>query len=217
MRRHPRLRLDRCCPRLGSGRPRLGSPRSHRHHRHVRRSRVRDNARQRSRRRRVGSHATRRARRTSRTPRPHSIGARKNPATSEFGDRQSTTGDASRSSRSEPDERYRTAWWRRPVLAHHARRISCPWRFVAPTSVRVHGIHGLQNRATGRVRGTGAPKATVGEALRASWAIPGWFPPVTIDGVRYIDGGAASTASVDLLLPSNSTSWLYWRPWHLEH
>lgn len=47
----------------------------------------------------------------------------------------------------------------------------------------------------------GAPKATVGEALRASWAIPGWFPPVTIGGVRYIDGGAASTASVDLLLP----------------
>ena len=47
----------------------------------------------------------------------------------------------------------------------------------------------------------GLRKATVGEALRASWAIPGWFPPVTIDGVRYIDGGAASTASVDLLLP----------------
>ncbi len=47
----------------------------------------------------------------------------------------------------------------------------------------------------------GAPSATVGEALRASWAVPGWFPPVSIGGRRYIDGGAASTASVDLLEP----------------
>ncbi|MGC0365921.1 NTE family protein [Rhodococcus sp. 27YEA15] len=46
-----------------------------------------------------------------------------------------------------------------------------------------------------------SPKATVSQALRASWAIPGWFPPVTIGGTRYVDGGAASTASVDLLLP----------------
>ncbi|MDV6271070.1 patatin-like phospholipase family protein [Rhodococcus globerulus] len=57
---------------------------------------------------------------------------------------------------------------------------------------------------TGRRVAFGAartPKATIGEALRASWAIPGWFPPVAIGGVRYIDGGASSTASVDLLLP----------------
>lgn len=45
----------------------------------------------------------------------------------------------------------------------------------------------------------GAPNATVGQALRASWAIPGWMPPVRIDGRRYVDGGAASTASVDLI------------------
>jgi NTE family protein len=45
----------------------------------------------------------------------------------------------------------------------------------------------------------GAPRAGVGEALRASWAIPGWMPPVTIDGRRYVDGGARSTASVDLI------------------
>lgn len=44
-----------------------------------------------------------------------------------------------------------------------------------------------------------APAATAAQALRASWAIPGWFPPVEIAGRRYIDGGAASTASVDLL------------------
>jgi NTE family protein len=45
----------------------------------------------------------------------------------------------------------------------------------------------------------GAPPAGVGEALRASWAIPGWMPPVTIGGRRYVDGGARSTASVDLV------------------
>lgn len=50
----------------------------------------------------------------------------------------------------------------------------------------------------------GAPKATAGEALRASWAIPGWMPPVTIDGRRFVDGGAASTASVDLVGPQDA-------------
>ncbi|WP_460359463.1 patatin-like phospholipase family protein [Mycobacterium sp. ZZG] len=45
----------------------------------------------------------------------------------------------------------------------------------------------------------GAPTASRGEALRASWAIPGWMPPVEIDGRRYVDGGARSTASVDLI------------------
>ncbi|WP_433757077.1 patatin-like phospholipase family protein [Nocardia sp. CA-135398] len=44
-----------------------------------------------------------------------------------------------------------------------------------------------------------APSANLGAALRASWAVPGWFPPVTIAGRRFIDGGAGSTASVDLL------------------
>lgn len=45
----------------------------------------------------------------------------------------------------------------------------------------------------------GAPPATLSEALRASWAIPGWMPPVEIAGRRFVDGGAASTASADLL------------------
>ena len=47
----------------------------------------------------------------------------------------------------------------------------------------------------------GAPLASMRDALRASWAIPGWFPPVTIGGRRYVDGGIASPASADLLLP----------------
>lgn len=50
----------------------------------------------------------------------------------------------------------------------------------------------------------GAPEATAGEALRASWAIPAWMPPVEIGGRTYVDGGAASTASVDLVGPQDA-------------
>lgn len=51
----------------------------------------------------------------------------------------------------------------------------------------------------------GSPEATVGEALRASWAIPGWMPPVGVGPHTYVDGGAASTASVDLVGPADAT------------
>ncbi|MEE1832139.1 patatin-like phospholipase family protein [Streptomyces sp. SP17KL33] len=44
--------------------------------------------------------------------------------------------------------------------------------------------------------------AALRDALRASWAVPGWFPPVRIGGGRYADGGILSTASADLLVPS---------------
>jgi NTE family protein len=50
----------------------------------------------------------------------------------------------------------------------------------------------------------GSPAATAGQGLRASWAIPGWMPPVEIDGRTYVDGGAASTASVDLVGPDDA-------------
>lgn len=50
----------------------------------------------------------------------------------------------------------------------------------------------------------GAPTAKAGDALRASWAVPGWLPPVSIHGRRFVDGGAASTASVDLLGPDDA-------------
>ena len=48
----------------------------------------------------------------------------------------------------------------------------------------------------------GAPgrrPSTVGEAVEASCAIPGYFAPVTIDGTRYVDGGVHSTTNGDLL------------------
>jgi NTE family protein len=48
--------------------------------------------------------------------------------------------------------------------------------------------------------GAGLPTADLAEAVMASCAIPGWYQPVRINGRRYIDGGAWSTTSVDLML-----------------
>ncbi|GAA1252282.1 hypothetical protein GCM10009676_43960 [Prauserella halophila] len=45
----------------------------------------------------------------------------------------------------------------------------------------------------------GAPAVSPATALQASWSIPGWMPPVTAHRRTYIDGGAASTVSLDLL------------------
>lgn len=48
--------------------------------------------------------------------------------------------------------------------------------------------------------GAGMPEADLADAVMASCAIPGWYQPVRIDGRRYIDGGAWSTTSVDLMV-----------------
>jgi NTE family protein len=45
----------------------------------------------------------------------------------------------------------------------------------------------------------GAPACPLREAVKASCAIPGWYEPVSIEGVRYVDGGVCSPTSVDLL------------------
>lgn len=45
----------------------------------------------------------------------------------------------------------------------------------------------------------GAPVAPLASAVMASCAIPGWFTPVDIGGRTYIDGGAVSATSVDVL------------------
>jgi len=47
----------------------------------------------------------------------------------------------------------------------------------------------------------GSPTTDLGSAIAASWAIPGWFPPVRISGRTYLDGGALSPTSADLLVP----------------
>jgi len=44
-----------------------------------------------------------------------------------------------------------------------------------------------------------APDVPLNEAVMASCAIPGWFRPMQINGRTYIDGGAWSATSVDLL------------------
>ncbi len=48
----------------------------------------------------------------------------------------------------------------------------------------------------------GAPPAPLAVAVGASCAIPAWYAPVSIAGRRYIDGGTASNASVDLIDPA---------------
>lgn len=47
----------------------------------------------------------------------------------------------------------------------------------------------------------GAPHAGLRDAVMASCAIPGWYAPVRIGGRRYVDGGACSPTSLDLLAP----------------
>ena len=42
----------------------------------------------------------------------------------------------------------------------------------------------------------GAPAGPPGKAVAASCAVPGWFAPVPIGGVRYVDGGAHSLTNV---------------------
>lgn len=45
----------------------------------------------------------------------------------------------------------------------------------------------------------GAPAAPLSDAVMASCAIPSWFQPVHIDGHKYVDGGACSATSADLV------------------
>ena len=44
----------------------------------------------------------------------------------------------------------------------------------------------------------GSPEATLPDAALASTAIPGFFPPVSINGRRYVDGGVTSATSLNL-------------------
>jgi NTE family protein len=45
----------------------------------------------------------------------------------------------------------------------------------------------------------GAPHVSLPQAVAASCAVPGYFAPLEHDGVRYIDGGVASTTNADVL------------------
>lgn len=48
-----------------------------------------------------------------------------------------------------------------------------------------------------------APHASLREAVKASCAIPGWYAPVRIGERRYVDGGACSPTSLDLVIGSD--------------
>jgi len=47
----------------------------------------------------------------------------------------------------------------------------------------------------------GAPAASLRDAVMASCSIPGWYTPHHIGSRRYVDGGACSPTSVDLVAP----------------
>jgi NTE family protein len=47
--------------------------------------------------------------------------------------------------------------------------------------------------------GGDAPAPSVGTAVSASCAVPGWYSPVVIDGVRFVDGGLWSPTNADVL------------------
>ena len=48
-----------------------------------------------------------------------------------------------------------------------------------------------------------APHASLRAAVKASCSIPGWYAPIRIGERRYVDGGACSPTSLDLVLGSD--------------
>lgn len=84
--------------------------------------------------------------------------------------------------------------------------------FLAPLAAAVGGRDWVEHPATrvtaldydsGRRVCFGAPgeaRPPIVEAVRASCTVPGQFPPVLIEGRRYIDGGAHSTTNADLVV-----------------
>lgn len=84
--------------------------------------------------------------------------------------------------------------------------------FLAPLAAVVGGEHWVAHPDasvvavdydTGRrvvFGGAGPGRPPVLEAVRASCTVPGGFPPVVIDGRRYVDGAAHSTTNADLVV-----------------
>lgn len=96
------------------------------------------------------------------------------------------------------------------MLAPELVRGRTPTTFLAEGLRRHHGEAWPQaptwvvavRRDTGRrvVFGRpGEPVADLGSAVAASCAIPGWFEPVVVDGVAYVDGGVHSPTNADLV------------------
>lgn len=80
---------------------------------------------------------------------------------------------------------------RRAVIEHRLPR------HVWPDGVDVRVV--AVDAATGEVRTfSSADDVSIVDAVAASCAVPGVWPPVTIDGRRYIDGGVRSSTNADL-------------------
>ncbi|WP_410874928.1 patatin-like phospholipase family protein [Nocardia sp. A7] len=72
----------------------------------------------------------------------------------------------------------------------------------AATGARVaFGANGSGTALATAGRSAGTAPVDLGAAIAASWAIPGWFPPVRIGENDYVDGGSVSSVSADLLVP----------------
>lgn len=118
--------------------------------------------------------------------------------------------------------------WRLPATALLARTLRRPWAFrpaaaaatlLPPGQVDITDKasvldelvgeswpHGLwictaRRRDGGRVvfGRPGSPPATLAQAVAASCAIPGYFKPIRIGGVSYLDGGVHSPTNADVL------------------
>jgi NTE family protein len=79
---------------------------------------------------------------------------------------------------------------RRQVIEARLRTHAWPERRLLLTAVDAH-----TGEAAVFDRNSGVPLV---DAVTASCAVPGVWPPVTIDGHRYIDGGVLSIANADL-------------------
>lgn len=92
------------------------------------------------------------------------------------------------------------------ALADRSGWVSHPATWIvgadAATGARVaFGANDTRRATAGTSVAAGAKAVDLGDAIAASWAIPGWFPPVRIGGRDYVDGGSVSSVSADLLVP----------------
>jgi NTE family protein len=75
-----------------------------------------------------------------------------------------------------------------------------PWIIAADHLSGRRVVFGLDDVAPGADGQPGVVRrARLADAVQASCSIPAWYPPTIIDGVPYVDGGAVSIASVDVL------------------
>lgn len=63
----------------------------------------------------------------------------------------------------------------------------------------------------------GAPDAPLGRAVAASCAIPGYFSPVEIDGIEYLDGGVHSPTNADVVRGENLDLVIVSSPMSIAH